>query len=445
MEINPKLTRELVSYQGSKKQAFYRWLKFKEAFSSDLIKHFLELYSPSNAKDPSILDPFAGTGTALTVAANAGWKATGIEIMPIGVAAIKARLVASKINTVKFNRVYKKFKTTNFYSNNNSKAKIGYLTITKGAFHLKTELALINYLDFLAKIKDDDIRYIFWFACLSILEDISYTRKDGQYLRWDCRSDRKLKSQFNKGQISQFHDALDQKLNIIIEDIRMYKDSKNINSIKVIEGSCLDEIPLMTKDKFNLIITSPPYCNRYDYTRTYALELAFMGKDDEAVKDLRQCMLSCTVENKSKKQAFEDYYNRKGDGRAFKEIQRRFDNQKELKEIIQNLINARDEDKLNNNNIPNLVENYFYELNVLIGEFYRILKPGGRVIMVNDNVQYNGDEIPVDLILSDFASMAGFTIEHIWILPNGKGNSSQQMGVHGRNELRKCVYVWQKK
>ena len=25
-----------------------------------------------------------------------------------------------------------------------------------------------------------------------------------------------------------------------------------------------------------------------------------------------------------------------------------------------------------------------------------------------------------------------------------KGNSSQQMGAHGRQELRKCVYVWRK-
>jgi len=30
------------------------------------------------------------------------------------------------------------------------------------------------------------------------------------------------------------------------------------------------------------------------------------------------------------------------------------------------------------------------------------------------------------------------------VLPNGKGNSSQQMGEHGREELRKCVYVWRK-
>jgi hypothetical protein len=30
------------------------------------------------------------------------------------------------------------------------------------------------------------------------------------------------------------------------------------------------------------------------------------------------------------------------------------------------------------------------------------------------------------------------------VLPTGKGNSSQQMGLHGRDMLRKCIYVWRK-
>ena len=66
------------------------------------------------------------------------------------------------------------------------------------------------------------------------------------------------------------------------------------------------------------------------------------------------------------------------------------------------------------------------------------------MVMVNDNVRYAGVVIPVDLILSDFAEAAGFNVEKIWVLPRGKGNSSQQMGRHGREEVRKCVYVWRK-
>jgi hypothetical protein len=64
--------------------------------------------------------------------------------------------------------------------------------------------------------------------------------------------------------------------------------------------------------------------------------------------------------------------------------------------------------------------------------------------MVNDNVRYAGASISVDMILSSFAEQLGFNVEKILVLPNGKGNSSQQMGEHGRKELRKCVYVWRK-
>lgn len=65
-------------------------------------------------------------------------------------------------------------------------------------------------------------------------------------------------------------------------------------------------------------------------------------------------------------------------------------------------------------------------------------------MMVNDNVRYAGASISVDLILSSMAESMGLRVEQIMVLPTGKGNSSQQMGHHGREELRKCVYIWQK-
>jgi len=66
-------------------------------------------------------------------------------------------------------------------------------------------------------------------------------------------------------------------------------------------------------------------------------------------------------------------------------------------------------------------------------------------MMVNDNVRYAGAVISVDVILSEIARRLGFQVESVLVLPNGKGNSSQQMGVHGRESLRKCVYVWRRK
>ena len=91
-----------------------------------------------------------------------------------------------------------------------------------------------------------------------------------------------------------------------------------------------------------------------------------------------------------------------------------------------------------------MVKNYFKEMAMIIFEIVRLLKPNAPFVMVNDNVRYQGIHIPVDLILSDFARNAGLEIEKIWVLPQGKANSSQQMGIHGREELRKCVYIWRK-
>lgn len=121
-----------------------------------------------------------------------------------------------------------------------------------------------------------------------------------------------------------------------------------------------------------------------------------------------------------------------------------FNHQAALQELLSILDTYRDEGKLNNPHIARLVRNYFYEMAFVIHELARLLQPGGIIAMVNDNVRYAGEEVPVDLILSDIAETFGLTTQVIWMLGRGKGNSSQQMGNHGRTELRKCVYVWQK-
>ena len=76
---------------------------------------------------------------------------------------------------------------------------------------------------------------------------------------------------------------------------------------------------------------------------------------------------------------------------------------------------------LSNPHVIRLIEGYFFEMAVIIAELGRIVRPGGTAIMVNDNVQYHGEEVPVDLILSDYAESCGFTCERIWVLPRGKG------------------------
>src|SRR5262249_52633011 len=145
------------------------------------------------------------------------------------------------------------------------------------------------------------------------------------------------------------------------------------------------------------VFTSPPYCNRYDYTRTYALELMYLGATHEDVTRLRQAMLSCTVENKSKRAQIHEQYLRSGRNAEFAQIEDVFLKQAALQEVLAILDDLKLRKELNNPNIANMVRNYFYEMAFVLHELSRILAPGGHVIMVNDNVRYGGEEVPVDL------------------------------------------------
>lgn len=444
IQINPELNRSLVSFQANKKLPFYRWIKYKEAFSSKFVEYIINKFRPKNKNEPTILDPFTGIGTTLTMAMKNGWKAIGIELLPIGYAAIEARLKAEYVDPLVFSMYLERLKGFSLKNESLDFIPFNHLKITEKAFPDITEREISGYLHFMDDIISDDTRYLFWFACLSILEEVSYTRKDGQYLRWDSRSGRKLKSSFKKSVIKNFRDSIIEKLEIILDDIKTVGKGTYHHNVKIIKGSCLSEIPKIEDESIDLVITSPPYCNRYDYTRTYALELAFFDYDEEDIKNLRQTLLSATVENKSKRRQLELEYNSRNQEKRYLFALENFKKIPALHYILEILYRAREVGKLNNDNIPNMVENYFFEINLVIHELARVLAKDGHVVMVNDNVQYIGEEIPVDLILSDMASNAGLNVDSIWVLPKGKGNSSQQMGTHGRKELRKCVYIWSK-
>ncbi len=448
IEINADLNRSLVSYQSNRKRPFYRWFKYKEGFSAALVDYVVR---HTGLEGGRLLDPFAGTAAALMLGRERGFEGDGIEIMPIGVKAIQARLAADVVDLKQFVRQCDAVIAGQWRTASETSCAYRHLRITDGAFPTETERQLNQFRAYLAESRmDTNVRALLELACLSVLEGISYTRKDGQYLRWDHRAPRDLTGKvFDKGTILSFDEAMKRQLAIMQQDLMtpdlFAKDRFEASGrVDVVEGSCLKVLPNVASDYVDLVITSPPYCNRYDYTRTYALELAYLGIDEEGIKQLRQELLSCTVENRSKVDQLRQEYLRRGDSSIFEDALDAFEKQDALQEVLSQLDQLGRNRSLNNSNVPRMVRNYFLESAVVIFELARIVKEGGFVVMVNDNVQYGGEEVPVDVILSDIAAAAGFDTERIWVLPRGKGNSSQQMGKHGRNELRKCVYVWRR-
>jgi DNA modification methylase len=451
LETAYHLNRKVVSFQANKNEPIYRWFKYKEGFSSTLVKYFLTEYGKKAGK---LLDPFAGAGTTLFAGQELGWKSYGVEILPVGVFVMQTR---EALNDIDLNKLRSTIINlwTELAMIESYETHINHITITKDAFSDETEILLNKFLTYCSNLKDKKIQTVLRFAAFSVLEEISFTRKDGQYLRWDYRSKRNLSGKpFDIGKIYSFEEAMNRKLSQIISDLSGNTTNSLFDaleskpavqhSVKIIEGSCLEELPKIEDEFFDFIVTSPPYCNRYDYTRTYALELVFLGNDNDQVRNLRQSMLSCTVENKEKVEHLQQFYNSIGKQKTFDRVLEVYNNSNAMMEVNSVLDELNKLGKLNNNNIARMVKNYFLEMCFVIYEMARITKSGGYCVIVNDNVRYGGEEIPVDLILSEFAENFGFNINKIFVLPRGKGNSSQQMGLHGRTEVRKCVYLWQK-
>ncbi|MBC8487321.1 MAG: site-specific DNA-methyltransferase [Bacteroidetes bacterium] len=452
LETAYNLNRKVVSFQANKEEPIYRWFKYKEGFSSALVKYFLSEYA---SEVGTVLDPFAGVGTTLFAGQELGWESYGIELLPVGAFVMQTRQALTEIDVDQLRENVKKM-WSEIPKMEDCNNYLNHISITKDAFPDETEEYLNKYLSYCSKLQHKHIQTIFRFAAFTVLEEISYTRKDGQYLRWDYRSKRDLSGKpFNKGKILTFKDAVKAKLNQIIQDLtsnqsaslfeQFEKPITTKKSVNIIEGSCLEHLPKLENNFFDFIITSPPYCNRYDYTRTYALELIYLGYDSDQVRNLRQSMLSCTVENKEKIEYLEQFYGSINQIPIFENVIKTYNNSNAMMEVNSILDGLNRLGKLINNNIARMVKNYFLELCFVIYEMARVTKSSGYCVMVNDNVRYGGEEIPVDLILSEFAENFGFNINKIFVLPKGKGNSSQQMGNYGRTEVRKCVYLWQKR
>lgn len=454
LEETEDFNRRLVSFQANKTEVLHSWIKYREGFSAGLVEILIEKFGLHPGD--TLLDPFAGSGTALLVAQMLGIDAVGIELLPHSHLAWKAKSRAFEYDLDEL-RAIRKLVTKKSPPNNNS--SFPHLTITETAFPSQTEHDLIAYTYWLLEEVEmgENTRTLCHLILTSILEDISFTRKDGQYLRWDGRAE-KVKQRnaariarekkpvkgIDKGELPDVKTAFLAVLNKVIADTAdLQIDPPPPSEQELIKGNTLYVLPKMEADRFTSVITSPPYANRYDYTRTYALELAYLGVGEEIFK-LRQRLLSCTVENRSKTEKLKQIYDSINQSNRYAQIMNVVQNNAVLAEINAALHTRNERGDINNSGVLTMIDQYFTELTFVFAELYRTCHNGAYVAFVNDNVRYAGEVIPVDLLSTELAAGVGFEPVRVYVLPQRKGNSSQQMGKFGRVELRKSITIWRK-
>jgi tRNA G10 N-methylase Trm11 len=203
----------------------------------------------------------------------------------------------------------------------------------------------------------------------------------------------------------------------VIEHNRFKKDA----TVSVV-AAIGDARKLPTKQKFDAVITSPPYPNRHDYTRIYALEMAFdFVSTNEELKDIRYQTIRSHVEARRK-------YDAVGYGKPA---------------ILGNMIEEIRRNGTNNPQVTSMIEGYFEDMYLVLSEISRCLKNKGRVALVVSNVRFAGVNIPVDELLAEIGTQVGMAPKEI-LVTRYRGNSSQQMGRYKRQPSRESIIIWEK-
>lgn len=451
LEVTQKFDRRSVSYQLSKKNPLHSWLKYKEGFSAELVNILLD--EMNVAPGDTIMDSFMGSGTTALVCQMRGINSVGYDIMPFSGDAIRAKSNVPRYDLAELETLIEDFRSLKMPESYS--ARTPCVTITESAYPEFNARFIQFATDWIAQSTcSDALKNLFTLCVVNSLERCSYTAKDGQYLRWDSRSPKVINANLERKRlgrkllpahccrevIENFQTAVAEELAHVLADIRMIRPINLSATADFKEGSALFELPKLAEDMLDGVITSPPYCNRYDYTRIYALELAYLGCGEDDIKNLRQALLSCTVESKSKLEALRKYYA----ANRFGYISAAISSNVAFREIMTALEARKLNGDLNNNGVLRMVEGYFTELAFVYAELYRVCKRGAMIAVVNDNVRYGGEIIPVDYLSTSFAEQFGFTPIKIYCLRQQKGNSSQQMKKFGRTALRKSITVWTK-
>ncbi len=162
-----------------------------------------------------------------------------------------------------------------------------------------------------------------------------------------------------------------------------------MHSRKVLKGS-------KQVKSFSLCITSPPYLNTFDYTDIYRPEL-FLGKfvtNKQELYNLRLHTIRSHVQAKWSLPTLNDF------GFLYQETI------SQIKENQENLMHK---------SIPVMIQAYFEDMFNLLKQLRSKAKKNASLWIVVSNSAYAGIEVPVDLILGDIGSKAGWYLKEIVI------------------------------
>lgn len=395
--------KDLVNFKSNFNIPRHNWFKIKEGYSSELVKSFIESVSIGN--NEFVFDPFSGSGTTVLTSNLENVNSFGFEVNPFLYFVSRAKLL--NLKSFDYENIFQ-----HIYKINIQKDDIPKLSISEKLFQDQLDI-VIKTKKYIESLKSSPKKSLFKLAYLTSLEESSFAKKDGNGLKYPRNKTPKNFQNVFLSNLETIDSDLKVKTNINIE-----KEIYLGNTVELIQSANLVE---KYKNKVKLSIFSPPYINCFDYTEVYKTELWFGGfiKDYSELKQLRENSLSSHLNKKYNSQPF-------------------------LNKQLSSYLNKINKENLWNKNIPLMINNYFFEFEIILDKIYSLLSEDGVCVIVVGNSSYDNVAIPVDEILCNISKKRGYRKSEIKVARELGTSSQQYKTVDNKELLRESLVILHK-
>lgn len=386
--IEPRLDLgPFVHWRGNASSPMHRWLRYREAYSPELIEK-LQLGN-------RILDPFSGCGSIPIGAAIRGRSALGIDLNPIAAFSTKVKLTPLKETSIRRLRSF--LKSLPELAVTEERWPLPELSISEKVFEqkildsvLRTRTAIERF--FASDPSARDFAFLAWLAILENVgsyfkegNGIKYRNKRRQKGRYEDRPDGEWQlARFGADQKAFFLVALTAQLRMMLEDTAEWM-SGSWKDQRVIEGSAFNLSDLLEGEKFDSVIFSPPYANRFDYFESFKVELWF-GNFVNSYADL----------NALRKASLRSHLNA--------DFKRPSDHLQPLEDLLELMDRDASSWRMG---VADLMRGYFHDMGVVLRQC-RQAAPNGRCHVVVGNSAFAGVIVPTDVLTAMVGIQAGF-------------------------------------
>ena len=370
------------------KLPIHRWFRFSAGYSAKWVETLLQDYDNLVGVRPTVLDPFAGSGTTLLAASRHGSTAYGWESQPFIYRIARAKVGSAGIDPEELRNAGEQVLLA--AGRSTYELREDEHPLLQKCFHgdvlhdlRKLQCAIMST----ESRYDPKVDDLLWLAFVGILRPASHVGT----AQWQYIQPNKTKSK-----IVRPFEGFASRMRMIYEDI--LTEQRHLSAGMYLAFHDARGASTLAQDSVDIVITSPPYANNFDYADATRLEMTFLGQverwsDLQSIRD--SLVHACS-------QHMTGYDSTAALADTLLDPVR-----PTLCQIYEDLAAIR-MTRGGKKAYHSMIVGYFYDMALVWKNLRGVVRSGGVAhFVVGDSAPY-GVYVPVDTFLGELAIAAGF-------------------------------------